>query len=537
MLAMSQRRPHSLISGARITSLGTLVSRVLGMLRDMATAALFGMSRGGVMDAFVIALRLPNTFRRLFGEGALAASYLPVLAAEWEKSPAYAWRLASAMFVWLGAALAGLLAILVAGCALVWLMWPETPGMGLLVGLTAVMLPYMPLICLAAQVAATLHVRSRFAVPALAPALLNVCWLFGVWVLAPLVSDPHAQAYVVAVCVLAAGVLQLGVQLAVLPRLGFRFEYDWAASRSAALQIVRAWLPMTLGLAITQVNTLLDSLIAWGLAAGPEGPDRIAWLGAVRYPLSQGAAASIYYGERLYEFPLALVGIAVATAIYPLLSRHAARGDRAALGGDLTLGLRTVLFWGVPATAGLLMLAEPLARLLYQHGHFTAEDTARAARVIACYAAGVWAYCASPVIVRAYYALGDRATPVKVGAGMVGLNLLLNLSLVWPLAEAGLAVSTAVSGSVQLGLLLVLFSRHRTALDWRWLAAGAGRTLTAAAAMTAVVWIGLARIAPGPSLANQVLRVSLPAALGAAVYFGAYALLGAPGVPRRPEAK
>ena len=136
---------------------------------------------------------------------------------------------------------------------------------------------------------------------------------------------------------------------------------------------------------------------------------------AVRYPLKAGAAASIYYGERLYEFPTAILGMAVAVAIYPLLSRHAARGDRRALGADLTLGLRLVLFLGVPAGVGLVMLAQPLTRLFFEHGQFTAADTARLSRVVACYALGVWAYCASTVVVRGYYALGDRLTPVKVG--------------------------------------------------------------------------------------------------------------------------
>ena len=225
----------------------------------------------------------------------------------------------------------------------------------------------------------------------------------GVWGIAPhFAPDKQAQAYALAGAILIAGVLQFVVQLPILRRRGFRFDFNWSASRHSLGKIVIAMGPMLLGLAVTQINTLLDSLIAWGLAAAPEGPEQIAWLGgAVRYPMEQGAAAAIYFGERLYQFPLGILGLAVATAIFPLLSRHAARGDRRRLGADLTLGLRLVVFLGVPAGMGLILLAEPLARLLFERGQFTAHDTERAARMITCYAGGVWAYCALPVIVRA----------------------------------------------------------------------------------------------------------------------------------------
>jgi len=433
-MAQSQRHPP--MAGARVTSLGTLASRILGMVRDMATAALLGLSHGGVMDAFVIAFRIPNLSRRLFGEGALAASYLPVVSAELEKDRAGAWRLVSVGLTWLAILLVVLVVLAEGLCGLVWLVWGDVPGVALLVGLAAVMMPYLLFICLAAQVAATLHALSRFTVPALVPAVLNLCWIVTAWLVAPrLTDDKQAQAYLLAVSVLVAGLLQLGIQLPALRASGFRFDYNWAASRAALGQIVRAMGPMVLGLTITQINTLADSLIAWGLAAAGGPAQQIAWLpGGLHYPMRQGAAAAIYYGERLYQFPLGILGMAVATAIFPLLSRHAARGDRGKLGHDLTLGLRMVLFLGVPAGVGLILLADPLARLLFQRGEFTAHDAARTARMIACYATGVWAYCALPVLVRGYYALGDRMTPVRVGLAAVGLNLALNLLLVWPLA-------------------------------------------------------------------------------------------------------
>lgn len=511
-----------------MTSLGTLASRVLGMVRDMATAPLFGLSGGGVMDAFVIAYRIPNLFRRLFGEGALTASYLPVVAGQLETDPQRAWQLASVMFTWLVVLLGGLVVLAEGLFALIWLIWGDVPGVGLLMGLSAVMLPYLLLICLAAQVTATLHALTHFTVPALTPAVLNVTWLAAVWLVAPMFApNQHAQAYALAVAVVVAGVLQVGVQLPTLRRFGFRFDYNLAASRDALKRIGRTLTPMLFGLAVTQINTLIDSLIAWGLAQPPGRPEQIAWLGgAVRYPMEQGAAAAIYYGERMYEFPLGLIGLAVATAIFPLLSRHAARGDRRQLGSDMTLGLRLVICLGVPAGMGLIILAEPVSRLLFERGHFTAHDTARAARMIACYASGVWAYCASHVVVRGFYALGDPGTPVRIAACVVGLNLTLNLLLVWPLAEAGLAVATSISAAVQVAVLVAIFSRRKAPLDWPALAAMAARTVAATLVMAAVGYVSLKLTTPADGLLAKLVRVAVPLGLSGAAYASGYWLLG-----------
>jgi putative peptidoglycan lipid II flippase len=507
--------------------LGTFASRVLGMVRDMATAALLGMSGSPVMDAFVVAFRIPNLFRRLFGEGALTASYVPVLAARLEKGRAGAWQLVSVGLVWLSVILAGVVLVAEGVCVLIYAVWGASPGMPLLLGLTALMMPYMLFVCLAAQVAATLQCLAHFAIPALAPILLNICWLAAVWGIAPwFAPDQEAQAAVLAGSILVAGVLQLAVQWPKLRAFGFRFDYNWPGARDSLHDIATAMGPMVLGLAITQINTLMDSLIAWSLSAPPDGPQEIAWLGGVRYPMQQGAASSIYYGERLYEFPLAIVGIAVATAIFPLLSRHAARGDHPMLGADLTLGLRLVLFLGVPASLGLILLAEPLARLLFQRGEFIAADTVRAARMIACYAGGVWAYCALPVVVRGYYSLGDRITPVRIGAAVVGLNLVLNLILVWPLAEAGLAVSTSVAAVVQLALLIAVVSRRDVPLDWKRLAGTGLRTIVAAAAM-AIVGYAVLHVIPAPlALGGKLAQVFAPFAACVLVYLAVHAVLG-----------
>jgi putative peptidoglycan lipid II flippase len=476
---------HLFLAGFRVTSLGILASRVLGMLRDMATASLLGMSGSGVMDAFVVAFRLPNLFRRLFGEGALATSYLPVFTAQWERSPRLAWQLASVLLSLLTALLA--LIVVVGEVCLGWWMRQGEAAAGdrLLLGLSAVMLPYLIFICLAAQVSATLHAVGHFAAPALAPILLNVCWLAAAWWLAPLWSDePATQAYVIAWSVVVAGAAQLLVQLPALRRYGARFDWNWGASREAVGEVAIATLPMLLGLAVTQINTFLDSVIAWSFTLKDPAQPLIAWTGdRLRYPLEQGAASALYLGERMYQFPQGLLGIAIATAIFPLLSRHAARGDRAQLTDDLCLGLRVTLFIALPASAGLVLLAEPITRLLFEHGQFTASDTLRTARMIAIYGSAVWAYCAAPVMVRGYYALGDRQTPVRIGMACVGLDLVLNVLLIWPLAEAGMALSTALVSCLQLAVLMALFTRNDHRLDWR----GLGQTAWKSCAATAVM--------------------------------------------------
>ena len=276
-----------------------------------------------------------------------------------------------------------------------------------------------------------------------------------------------AQAYLLAVGVIISGVVQVAVHLPTLRRLGFRFDYNWSSARQGVMQIGRNMAPTFVGLSILQINTFVNSLIAWGLAAAAGGPQTISWLGGVHYPMQQGAVAALYYSDRLCDFTLGIVGLPVAVAIFPLLCRYAARGDHRQMGADMTLGLRLVFCLSIPAGVGLILLAQPITRLVFEHGNFRPQDTVRVAWLIGYYAAGVWANCAWPVVVRGFYALNDYRTPVRVGVWVVGLNLVLNLTLIWPLAEAGLAISTTVATAVQLFLLMAIFSRRQAPLGWR----------------------------------------------------------------------
>jgi putative peptidoglycan lipid II flippase len=526
---MTSRERRHLFAGLPITSFGTLTSRILGMLRDMATAALLGLARDGIMDAFVIAFRVPNLFRRLFGEGALAASYMPVLAKYLEESRERAWQLATVTLVWLSVVLTGIVVLSEGVCLLLYWLYGADPAVARLVGLSAVMLPYLLFICLAAQVSGTLNALNHFSVPAMAPGLLNICWLTGVWVVAPWFAPNHeAQAYVVAVSILVAGVLQFAAQLPMLWRFGFRFDYDWQAASSGVWQILRSMAPMVLGMAVTQINTFLDSMMAWGLTAPPDGPQEIAWLGGMlSYPFQQGATSAIYFGERLYQFPLGILGLAVATVIFPVLTGHAARGEHEKLGEDLTTGLRLIVFLALPAGAGLVLLANPLSELFFEHGDFTEADALRVGHVIVAYALGVTAFCASPVIVRGYYALGDQMTPLRIGMWAVAVNVVLNLLLIWPLAEAGLALSTSLAACFQAIALAIVFSRKLSRLAWRELARTTGQTVLATVAMTAAGSTTLASLPPLEGTSGKLIQVFLPIAASAAVFFVVTRLLKA----------
>jgi putative peptidoglycan lipid II flippase len=266
-------------------------------------------------------------------------------------------------------------------------------------------------------------------------------------------------------------------------------------------------------------------MIAWGLAdAG--GRQTISWLGGVRYPMQEGAVAALYYSDRLCDVALGVVGLPVAVAIFPLLCRHAVRGDHRQMGADMTLGLRLVLCVSIPAGVGLMLLAEPITRLLLERGNFSPADTVRVAWLINYYGAGVWANCAWPVVVRGFYALNDYRTPVRVAVWVVSLNLLLNLTLIWPLAEAGLALSTTIATVVQLFILALIFSRRQAPLVWRTLAATSARAILAASAMTGAVCLILPYMLMGDSFIAKLIDVAVPIFLGAATYCGAYLLLG-----------
>ena len=495
----------------------TLVSRVLGLARDIGMAAAFG--GGPVLDAFTVAFRLPNLTRRLFGEGAFSAAFLPVFVRELRAggTPA-AWRIATAVFVLLAIGLTVLTAVAEAGLWLTW-GWTASPETRLLVSLTAVLFPYQIALCIAAQAAAVLHAFDRFALPAILPVVMNLAWLAALVCLVPRLNS-IAGAHAVAAAVTLSGLLQLGLILPALRGVGFEYVWEPAAARPAVREILAALAPVLLGLSVTEINGLADSLFAWLLTA-ETGTTPTAW-----QPLHSGTAAALYLGQRLYQFPLGVFGVALGTVLFPRLARHAAAGRLTDLRDDLTMGLSLSIAVGVPASVGLLLLASPLSVAFFRHGAFDAADAARTAAAVAAYAAGIWAYIALLIAHRGFYAVGDRLTPLYMGCASALVNLLLNTTLVWKYGATGLAAATSLAAAGQLGLLL--FALHRRGLAPGWLHLGATATRAALATAAMAVACVLLRDAPfyPPGTVGQLLAVLVPLSGGAAVYAAAATLLG-----------
>jgi putative peptidoglycan lipid II flippase len=503
----------------RVVSLCTMVSRVLGLLRDQAMGAIFGA--GPVLDTFTVAFRLPNLARVLLGEGALTTAFLPVFVKELnEEGRESAARTTWAVFVVLSVVLCG--GVVVAE-GLLWsldFMWKLSDQARLLRNLTALLLPYVILICLAAQLSAVLNALGRFIWPALIPVVLNVAWLVSLWWLVPLWPEATSQIYVTALVVVIAGGLQLLFPLPALSRCGFGYRNDWHAALDRVWRVAGDMVPVVIGLSITQLNAVLDSLVAWGFTQPTGGGTLMPLPGSPSYPLAEGTATALYLGQRLYQFPLGVFGVALGTVLFPLLTAHAQRGETDKLRADLSLGVRLVLAIGIPASVGLMLVAHPLAVLFFQHGKFDAEDARQTGDMIACYGSGVWAYCGLLILQRGFYATGDRLTPMYVGLGALLLNVVLNVSLIWPLGGRGLAFSTAVVATIQCLVTAWLLQRRIGSLRWAEIGATFTKTAIAAGAMAAVCCLLLDPSPETKSLLPRVLSLALPLSIGTAVFGG-----------------
>lgn len=458
------------VGHAVLVSAFTLLSRVTGLLRDALLFASFG--RGPITSAFVIGFMVPNLFRRLFGEGALSSAFIPAYADLSRNNPEIARRFAS---LCIGALLVVTAGLTLAGELGLWLFGKYaglTDDSVLAVRLTMLMLPYMPLICLVALIGGALQVRGRFGPPAAAPVLMNlvmiVAILFATWGFEGQgTSDDTLRSAIalVAISVLVAGVLQLAWQLAALLRIeGLTLNVSGTAEPFKKMLCVMG--PMVLGLAVFQINAILDMLIAWGFAPKDGGPAMLSLFGReIAFPIADaGQVVSLAGAQRLYQFPLGVFGIAIATAIFPALAHAAAdrsENGRSAFRETLRQGLRLSFFIGLPASVGLILVRVPLTRVVFEHGRFELNDSLQVAGVLAGYASAVWAYSMTHILTRTFYAAGDSRTPLRVSMTMVVFNIALNLTLIWPLGAAGLAWSTAISAAAQV-LILLLLVRHHT---------------------------------------------------------------------------
>jgi putative peptidoglycan lipid II flippase len=516
---------HAVSRNLRTVSLGTLLSRVLGLLRDLGLAAYFG--NGPLLDAFTVAFRVPNLARTLLGEGALATAFLPAFVAEQTHHGSdAARRLSSAVFVATAAVLCGFVLVAELGLWLVGRLVPLSPEATLLRNLTAVLLPYVILICLSAQQCAALNALGRFAWPALVPVVLNAVWLSAMATYVRWWTDAEAQLYVMCATVLIAGAFQLGVPMAVLWRIGYGWDRRWRNAWPSVRRIAEHMLPVVAGLSITQLNTLLDSLVAWGFARPEDGAEFFPGWSGVHYPLTAGTASALYFGQRLYQFPLGVFGVALGTVLFPLLANHAQRKEWDRLRDDLALGLRLVMAIGIPASAGLMLLAHPLAEGFFQYGRFDADDARQTAGMIAGYGAGVWAYCGLLILQRGFYAVGDRSTPLRVGLAAALLNVVLNLTLIWPFGGIGLALSTTLVAAVQCLTTGWLMQERIGRLDWPHISRTLTKTLLATGLMAAACLLATDLLLRTPIPPGRALRLGLPLLAGLGVYLLAARLIG-----------
>ncbi len=414
----------------------TMLSRVMGFIRDMLLARLFGAD--AATDVFFVAFKIPNFLRRLFAEGAFSQAFVPVLAEYKEQHGKEALK----QFVdRTGGSLALVLIVLtimgVVAAPIIILvfapgfLWDNNSQYELAIELLRLTFPYLFFISSVAFAGGILNTFGKFVVPAFTPVFLNLCLIAAAIWLAPLMNEP---VLALAWGVFIAGVVQLLFQFPALMQLGLLPRLRFGFKDSGVKKIMSLMVPALFGASVTQINLLFDTLIASFLAVGS-----ISWL---------------YYSDRLVEFPLGVFGIALATVILPRLSKNYAANDENSFSEALDWGLRWVVVIGIPASIGLAILAEPMLSTLFQYESFSSYDVVMAGRSLFAYALGLLGFVLVKVLVPGFTARQDMQTPVRFGIYAVGCNMILNVGLVFPLAHAGLALATSMSAFLNAGLLL-----------------------------------------------------------------------------------
>jgi putative peptidoglycan lipid II flippase len=418
----------------------TLLSRIMGFLRDMVLARLFGA--GASADAFFVAFRIPNLFRRLFAEGSFSQAFVPVLA-EYKKTRSHeeVQALVDATFGTLAAALFAITALgVLAAPALIYAFAPgfvdQPAKYDLAVALLRITFPYLLFISLAGFAGAVLNTYNRFAIPAFTPIFLNLALILAAVGLAPRLAEPTVA---LAIGVFVAGVVQLGFQLPFVARLRLLPRPRFDLAHEGVRRILRLMVPSLFGVSVAQLNLLLNTLIASFLVEGS-----ISWL---------------YYSDRLVEFPLGIFGIALSTVILPHLSEEHASGSPDTYSAMIDWALRAVLVVALPAMVGLMALAAPMISTLFQYGAMKLHDVEMASRSLVTYGLGLPAYIFVKVLASGFFARQDTRTPVRAGIAAMAGNMGLNLVLVVPLAHAGLALATSLAAYLNAGLLYLALRR------------------------------------------------------------------------------
>ncbi|HXI68981.1 MAG TPA: murein biosynthesis integral membrane protein MurJ [Verrucomicrobiae bacterium] len=423
----------------------TLLSRLLGMVREMVYARFMG--DGWVASAFAVAFTIPNLFRRLLGEGALTAAFIPIFK-EKEKTHGEIemWRAANAVISGLIIAATVIIALAMLGLSLALAVHQFSESTELMLRLLRVMFPYMLLVCVAAACMGMLNARGHFFIPAMGATMLNVVMIASVLWFAPhLGGELSEQIFALAFGVLVAGVAQAAFQMPTLWRDGFRYRWVSPWKNETVRLVATRMIPGTIGVAAFQINVLLTQTIAF-------------WVG-------EHIVASFNYAVRLMELPQGMFGISLATFLLPTLSGLAADKNYPEFRTTLRQGISTLLFANLIAAILLVVLAEPIVRLLFERGAFTAASTERASLALICLAPGLVAFSTVNILARAFFALGDTRTPMKISLACLALNLLIALALVVPLKQGGLGIANTITSVCNAGLLFFALRKKLGRLD------------------------------------------------------------------------
>jgi len=506
----------SLFKAASTVSLLTLASRVTGLVRELLMASTFGAS--ALTDAFNVAFRIPNLFRRLFGEGAFSQAFVPALAHSREKDgEEVTRRLVDSVATVLAWALLATCALGVIGAPfLVWALasgFKQDPrGFEAAVLMTRWMFPYIGFMSMVALSAGILNTWRRYAVPAATPVLLNLAMIAAAWFGAPWFASLGIEPiYAMAAGVMLGGALQLGVQVPALHRLGLlpRIGLGWTALRTAwadpgVRKVASMMLPALLGVGVAHVSILINTQIASHLATGS-----VTWL---------------FYADRLMEFPTAMLGVALSAVLTPQLSAARANDDGERYSAMLDWGLRLVVLLAVPCSVALLVFAQPLVATLFHYGAFRDSDVVQVSLALAGYGAGLLGLVAIKILAPGYYASQDMRTPMRIAIAVLVITQLLNLALVPLLQHAGLALSISLGALINAAWLLIGLVRrgsYKPAPGWGRFAL----QVVAAAALLAVFLMwgahGFSWTAMRAVPAQRAGLMALMMLGAAAVYFAA----------------
>lgn len=498
--------------GVRSFTVGTALSRVLGLVREAVFAHLFGA--GTATDAFNVAFRVPNLLRDLFAETALSAAFVPVLTGEKSKSKEAQNRLASNIFnvLFLATGLVSIAGFLLAPALAKVLAFgfSDVPGkIDLTARLTAVLFPFLLAVSLGAWAMSYLNTERSFFVPSVAPAFFN---LFSIVVPVVLygwyVRRGGNPIFGMALGVLIGGLMQFLVQIPSVRRKGFRYSFTLNLRDPAFRQVMTLFVPVAIGLAGTRVNVLVNTILVT--------------------PLAERSVSWLNYAFRVMHLPLGLFGIAVGTVALPSLSKFVLDRDAEAVRSTLTDSLKITLFLTVPASILITFFSHPLTRVIYQRGKFTPEDTAATAKALVLYALGIPFMSALRNVAAVFYAHKDARTPMYASFASIGLNIALNLSLMWVIGFLAFPLSTTLAAILNVGILVVLLPKKTGKIGLGpLLRVFSGWTVAAAAGGAFGWWInGLFLERLGTTFLSTVAGLALCGTLALAVFFAVSRLLG-----------